>query len=286
MRHGQRCAGEQRRVAPAAHDAGDLEQFLGVVRTAGPAGEHQVVTGAFALRPHVPRGHPHKRIEPMQRACELRDDMRQAVAALHVRQLVQQHDAQPLERPPVGVFRHENRRRENAGRHRHRRPRAFEEAKPPSDAQPACELQCERQPRCVDNADGSSRHPLHGDEAEQQPRDDSNGANGPDRRKDGRHRRPRCGRWSRRSGLGGFVVRNRRGTRLAAVRSRLDAELVLSRQHRRGWLGGRRRFDSSCPERHDRQLPPRQRHGENRENQRAAERQRPHEVPGGRGGLS
>ncbi len=69
-------------------------------------------------------------------------------------------------------------------RHRHRRARAFEEAKPPRDAQPGCELHGERQPRCVDNADGSTRHPLHGDEAEQQPRDDSDGANGPDRRED------------------------------------------------------------------------------------------------------
>ena len=193
MGHGQRRAGKQCRVAAAAHDASDLEQLLGVVRTASAAGEHQVVTGALALRPHVPRGHPYERVEPVQRACELRDDVRQTVAALHVRQFVQQHDAQTLEWPAVGVFRHQNRRREDAGGHRHRCTRAFEEAQPPGDAELGCELHGEGQPRCVDNADGSTRHPLHRDEAEEQPRDDSDGANGPDCAEERRHRGRRCG---------------------------------------------------------------------------------------------
>ena len=99
MRHRQACAGEHRGEAAGAHHARDLEQLIGVVGAARAGGEHEVVARALALGAHVPRRHPRQRIEPVQRARDLRDHVRQAVAALHVRELVQQHDAQPLGRP-------------------------------------------------------------------------------------------------------------------------------------------------------------------------------------------
>ncbi len=92
MSHRERRAGQERRVAAAAHDARDLEQFVRVVGPSRAAGQHEIVAGAFALGPDVARGNPGERVEPIECARELHDHMCQAIPALHVRKLVQQHD--------------------------------------------------------------------------------------------------------------------------------------------------------------------------------------------------
>ena len=99
MRHRQACSGKHGGEAAGSHHARDLDQFIGVIGPAGAGGEHQVVARAFALGARMARGDPRQRVEPVQRARDLRQHVRQAVAPLHVRELVQQHDPQPLGRP-------------------------------------------------------------------------------------------------------------------------------------------------------------------------------------------
>ncbi len=275
MGHGERGAGQQGRIAPAAHDARDLEQFFSVVRSPRAAGEYQIVTRSFAFGPDVTRGNPGKRIEPVQGARELRDDVRQAIAAFHVRELVQEDDPQPFERPSIRIFRHQHGRREDSRRHRHRGARTFVKGQTPRDVELGGELHGERQPRRVDHSHGPTRQPLDGDEPHHQTSYDRAHAGRPDkhqrhRQRDARHR-ALCG--LRRSG-----------------RLRLD---------RRG--RGRRRSDAGCPraagerrccgnsivgrrqrgvarQRDDRQLPSRERDREDRKHERARERHGPHQM--------
>ena len=66
----------------------------------------------------------------MQRARDLREHVREAVTTLDVRQLVEQHDPQPLGRPLVSVCRHQHGRAQDAPRHRHGRTVAAQEDDP------------------------------------------------------------------------------------------------------------------------------------------------------------
>ena len=172
VRHGERGAGHQGGVAAAAHDARDFEQLLCVVWTARPAGQDEVVARSLPFGPDMARGHPGERIEPVKGAGQLRDDVRQAVAALDVRELVQQDDPQPLERPSIRILGHDHRRREDPRRHRHRGASTFEEGQATRDVELGGQLHGERQPRCVDDPHGSTRQPLDGDEPDHQPSED------------------------------------------------------------------------------------------------------------------
>ena len=111
--HGERGAGQQGRIASAAHDARDFEQLLCVVWAARPARQDEVVARPLTFGPDMARGHPGERVEPVKGAGQLRDDVRQAVAALDVRELVQQDDPQPFERPSIRILGHDHRRRKD-----------------------------------------------------------------------------------------------------------------------------------------------------------------------------
>ena len=108
VRHRQAGAAKQRGEAVAAQHARHLEQLIGVVRAARAARQHQIVAGPLALGPRPLDRQPGQRIEPVERARRLCQHVRQAVAPLHVRELVQQHDAQAALRPAVGVGRHDD----------------------------------------------------------------------------------------------------------------------------------------------------------------------------------
>ena len=214
----------------------------------------------------------------MECARELRDDVRQAVAALHVRELVQQHDAQPLERPAVRVFRHQHRRREDPRRHRHRGASALEKSQPARDPEPGRELDRQRQPRRVDDAHRPPRHPRDRGEPDRQASDDRDDSGRPDCEQDHRQRESRRDRPSREP-----------PPRLAAPRLRPRAPVRgrrpdLPRAAAERWCGSRsvvddRRRWGRRGQRHERQLPARERDREHRKEERARQRQRPHQVP-------
>ena len=180
VRHRQGRAGQHRREAPRSHHARDLEQLVRVVGSARAGRQHQIVARALALGAHVPRGDPRQRVEPVQRARDLREQVREAVAALHVRQLVEQDDAQPFGRPRVGVGRHQDRGAQDAPRHRHRGAPAAQEHDARRDAQLRRERTRERQPRRVRHALGAARHPLHAEKPEGQTPENRGGAKHPD----------------------------------------------------------------------------------------------------------
>ena len=181
MGHGERRAGQQGRIAAAAHDARDFEQLLCVVWTARAARQDEVVARPLTFGPDMARGHPGERVEPVKGAGQLRDDVRQAVAALDVRELVQQDDAQPLERPSIRILGHHHRRRKDPRRHRHRGARAFEKGQATRDVELGGQLYGERQPRRVDDSHRPTRHPLDGDEPDHQPSEHRAHACRPDR---------------------------------------------------------------------------------------------------------
>ena len=168
---------------PALHDARDVEQLIGVVGAARARRQHEIVARALALGAQLARRHPRERIEPVRGAGELRDEVRQAVAALHVRELVQQHDADAMRRPGVGVGGHQHRRTEDAPRHRHRRRRGCA-GNGRRQAKVRGERPRLRQPRRRGDRRRAARHPLDRKQPEQHAREDQRRASGPDHERD------------------------------------------------------------------------------------------------------
>ena len=106
--------------------ARDFEQVSGIIRGAGARIQHQIVGSALALFEEFTPGQPRERIPPVQRERRPCEQMRGDIAAAHVRELMQQHDAAPLFGPIHGVGGHENRRPKDAERHRHAAGARFE----------------------------------------------------------------------------------------------------------------------------------------------------------------
>jgi hypothetical protein len=94
--------------------------LIGIVGPACAGRKHEIVAGAFAFGADVACRDPRERIEPVQRTGDLRQHVRKAVVTFHVRELVQQHDSQPLSRPVIGVGGHQHRGTEHPPCHRHR----------------------------------------------------------------------------------------------------------------------------------------------------------------------
>ncbi len=194
VRHRQACAREDRGEATGAHHSGDLDQLIGVVGAACACCEDEIVAGALAFRANVPSGHPRQRVEPVQPAGRLRQHVREAIAPLDVRQLVQQHDPKPFSRPLVGRRRHQHGGTEHAPRHRHGGPLASKEHDPWRNAKLRGQRLRLLQPGSVGHALGSPRHPLHRNHAGREPRKDEQRANGPHAHQQ-RGPRYRCSRW-------------------------------------------------------------------------------------------
>ena len=183
LRHRQARAGQDGREAAGAHHAGDVEQLVGVVGAARARGEHEIVAGTLALGAQAPRRHPGQRVEPVGRAGDLRDEVGQAVAALHVRELVQQHDAEAMRRPGVGVGRHQHRRAEDSPRHRHR-GRAGPQEADAREPEAAGERLRLREPGRVGHRRRAARHPEDRRETEEHAPEDRGRAGKPGKEHD------------------------------------------------------------------------------------------------------
>ena len=194
MRHREARAGHDGWETTGAHHARDFEQLIGVVGAGGSRRKHQVVACPFTLRSNATCRHPRERVEPVERARELREHVREAIAALHVRELVEQHDAQPVLRPLVRGGGHHDRRPPHSPRHGHGRASAAAEADA-GNSQVLRELTCERQPGGILDRLGAPRDHLHGDEAKHQPSEHERRASAPEHQHGGR-RSPALQGWT------------------------------------------------------------------------------------------
>src|SRR5687768_18422908 len=82
--------------------------------------ENVIVARELALDAHSFSGHPGERIEPVHGAGELCAELRQAVAALNVRQLMKQNVATLPVGPVASARRYEKRRMQESPGHRNR----------------------------------------------------------------------------------------------------------------------------------------------------------------------
>ena len=228
LRHRQARPGQHGGEAARAHHTGDVEELVRVVRPARAGGEHEVVAGALTLGAQPPRRHPRERVEPVRRAGDLRDQVRQAIAALHVRELVQEDDAEAVGRPRIRVSRHQHRRTEDPPRHRHRRRAGAQEAnaREPEAIRERVRL---REPRRIGHDGRAARHPEHCREAEEHPPENHGGAGDPREQRD-RAPRDRCA--AGRGDLRRCVCR-RAGTRGRGPRSGLVASALRRKGSRR-----------------------------------------------------
>ncbi len=124
LREGQRERGCALRGDRLHHG----EQLRGVRRRRGAGAEHQVVAGALGLDALPARDAPDQRMKPVQRADHLAQQVGARVAAAHVRELVQQHDAALLIGPRAGIGRQDDDGAAQAEGHRNRGPRTLEQA--------------------------------------------------------------------------------------------------------------------------------------------------------------
>src|SRR5262249_32465448 len=77
----------------------DLEQVSRVFPRIDAEAENRIVARPFALAMELIRCNPEERIEPIRRACDLREQLKQPIHPLHVRDLVRDNDTQALVRP-------------------------------------------------------------------------------------------------------------------------------------------------------------------------------------------
>ena len=106
---------------PRAGRPGDAQQVAGVVGRRGPGQQHQVVARPLPLGPQLSGRQPRQRVEPVDGAGDVGQQLRQAVVPADVGQFVQ-HDHPPAAgRPVVRLGRQQQDGAEHAERHRHDR---------------------------------------------------------------------------------------------------------------------------------------------------------------------
>ena len=86
----------------------DREQVRRVVRRIHTAPEHPIVTGVLALDAQLPAGDPHQRVEPVHRAQRFRGDLYRPITSHDVRELVREHDVDPIGGPRIGGGGHDD----------------------------------------------------------------------------------------------------------------------------------------------------------------------------------
>ena len=141
-----------RRAIASATDRGgiapdrrhDVEQMLGVVGGARPAGQREIVARTLALGPQLLGRGPDERMEPVHGAREPAERVAEEIMTPYMRQLVQQHRATPVERsscrnPPAARSSASARRRRTASSRRRCAagavpPRARDGRRPPTAA--------------------------------------------------------------------------------------------------------------------------------------------------------
>ena len=102
----------------SAKASDDLNQVIGIVCGRRSEIQHVIVACALALDPDAVRGVPNHRIEPIDAANDLEEDLADSVIAFHVCQFMRQDKAAPLRGPLRSGGRQEDRVTAHAPRHR------------------------------------------------------------------------------------------------------------------------------------------------------------------------
>ena len=255
-----RALGHAQRPGGRRAHARDRQEILGVARGPRPRREHRVVGRQLALEPQAPGGEPRQRIEPVERARELRDNLREAVPLAHVRELVVQHGDPPRVAPPLRGAGHEHDRREDAGDGR----RVERVGHPDVRAEPGFTRCLVHRPRPRRRRRRAPHHRPRGEDARREPGRDEERAERPHRGEDRarvdapRRRRVRLRRSRRHPGHG--IGRG----------AALDERLREGHAVQRGERGARR----DAPRGRERR--------DGRQDQRPAEREREEQAPRGR----
>lgn len=106
--------------ATRAEPRGDLQDVVGIVARRRTGGQYEVIACALSLGHHTPGGDPYKRVEPIEGAGDLGEELGQRIAAAEVGQLVQQDDAAAIGRPVFGFDRQQQTRAKDTPGHWHR----------------------------------------------------------------------------------------------------------------------------------------------------------------------
>ena len=159
--------------------------MVGVVGTTRTGGEDEIVAGAFALGAQPLRREPHQRVEPVGGARQVRQHLRHAVTALHMRKLMEQDDALAVERPVFSFGRQQHVRAHQSPRHRHRILVSGEERDVSIDAERSREVMTKRHPDRRRRR--TPRDPPHACRTKREPCEHEQHTSEPDRR--------RCREW-------------------------------------------------------------------------------------------
>ena len=76
-----------------------IDQVLGILRVLIALPKDAVIASQFPFFSQLRHSPPGKRVEPIHTHAELRNQLREPVAALNMNQFMSQHDLQPIGRP-------------------------------------------------------------------------------------------------------------------------------------------------------------------------------------------
>src|SRR5690242_9761447 len=108
LRRARHCNREKTWCAERARRARDFEQVCGVVGSRRTKGDNLVVASALTLCAQPSLDHPRKRMEPVDRANESRQQLDERISARDMRHLVAQNNASVFLVPIESLFRQED----------------------------------------------------------------------------------------------------------------------------------------------------------------------------------
>src|SRR5688572_33337387 len=103
---GHRHSGGSKQRSTGERTLGYVHEVMGIRGPWHTRSENEVVTRLFTLDAQAMRRKPRERVKPVNGARELSEQVREAVAPLDVRQLVQQNDATSFSVPRRNGRRH------------------------------------------------------------------------------------------------------------------------------------------------------------------------------------
>ena len=100
----------------SAKASDDLNQVIGIVCGRRSEIQHVIVACALALDPNAVRGVPNHRIEPIDAANELAQNLPERIVPFDVRHLMSQNQPASQQRPFPGSGGQQNNRRQDSAR--------------------------------------------------------------------------------------------------------------------------------------------------------------------------
>ena len=156
-RHGD----DERRRPIAAQRVGQLQQVLGILAGVRAGSQDAIVAGQLPFHAQAPRDPPHAGMDPVDGARRGGHQLREAIVAGDVRQLMEQDGAPPILGPRVGDGRNQDGRPPDAERHRHAALEAPQQPHRTPHAHLRGTLEQELCPFRIADVNGASREPAN-----------------------------------------------------------------------------------------------------------------------------